>query len=300
MEPTVVPRLLHFVYNDRSLDTVPLPKGDDERSHHDFIGPVLSDMVASCSACEYDVAVPEVPSAAAGAPLKCFAEKGRLLYVPLAVTDLAPAYKAAERLDMKGLVLEIERRAFVAVSAGSVSLADVAKAFAGCPRVEALCDNYLRLSIARAPPPYNVYGMAAQHGAVLVEYRDKASSSSGDGASSQSTAHAVVVDIQMAMSKRDHCRVCEAACNDAERNPRCFGPPWICIAAIYKEKGQLQRQPRKQKKKTMDIRWGDPSTWLDRPMQRELNYFCLLEHDKLDVVAITSLTGRRLYVAEAA
>ncbi len=58
------------------------------------------------------------------------------------------------------------------IAAGGVRLAEVASAFAGCPRMEALCENYMDLPGMIKPPTYNIRSMAAQHGAVLVVYQD--------------------------------------------------------------------------------------------------------------------------------
>ena len=59
-----------------------------------------------------------------------------------------------------------------AVAAGNVRLEDLAAAFAGCPRVTALCDNYLSLPGVRPPPPFNpckhMQVLANEHGIVLV------------------------------------------------------------------------------------------------------------------------------------
>ena len=97
---------LSFVYRDKSAHTIPLDAIARDQLEALF-GPVLAGMMEACISEVYDVAIPEVPSAASGAPLKQFAENGCITYIPLAVTELAPAYKAAERLDIKGLVLYI-------------------------------------------------------------------------------------------------------------------------------------------------------------------------------------------------
>ena len=80
--------------------------------------------------------------------------------------------KAAERLGVAAMVRAVERVAIEAVASGDVRLEDLAAAFAGCPRVAALCENYLALPGVRAPPPFKISThlpeLAAAHGALIV------------------------------------------------------------------------------------------------------------------------------------
>ncbi len=151
---------------------VKLPAGvPDER-----FGPVLAALAACAPGADgfHRVHVKEIPCAALGAPLKHFLADGKL--PPSARADatllLAPSYKAAERLDVAAMVRAVERAAMAAVASGDVRIEDLAAAFAGCPRVAALCDNYLAIPGVRAPPPFKVSAhlpeLAAAHGALLV------------------------------------------------------------------------------------------------------------------------------------
>ena len=78
--------------------------------------------------------------------------------------------KAAERLGVAAMVRAVERVAIEAVASGDVRLEDLA--FAGCPHVAALCENYLAIPGVRAPPPFKISThlpeLAAAHGALLV------------------------------------------------------------------------------------------------------------------------------------
>ena len=142
----------------------------------DHVGPVLADLAACAPGADgfHKVPVKEIPTPALGAPLKHFLAEGKL--PPSTRADasllLAPSYKAAERLDVMGLVRAVERAAMAAVASGDVSLEDLAAAFAGCPRVAALCDNYLTLPGIRAPPPFNIMrrlpALLAEHGVLLL------------------------------------------------------------------------------------------------------------------------------------
>ena len=73
---------------------------------------------------------------------------------------------------MKRFVLAVERHAMLTIADGSVRLEEVAAAFAGCPRLEALCENYLTIPGVRRPPPNAVAASLAsltkKHGALLV------------------------------------------------------------------------------------------------------------------------------------
>ena len=137
------------------------------------VGPVLAALAACAPAADgfHKVPVKEIPTAALGAPLRHFLADGKLppLTPPLL---LAPSYKAAERLDVAAMVRAVERAAMAAVASGDVRLEDLAAAFAGCPRVAALCDNYLALPGVRAPPLFKILThlpeLAAAHGALLV------------------------------------------------------------------------------------------------------------------------------------
>ena len=85
---------------------------------------------------------------------------------------LAAGYKAAERLDVKGFVRAVERAVMAAVAKGRVQLSELAVAFAGCPRIAALCDNYLDLPGVRPPPPFDIEerlpALVEEHGAVFL------------------------------------------------------------------------------------------------------------------------------------
>ena len=78
--------------------------------------------------------------------------------------------KAAERLGVAAMVRAVERVAIEAVASGDVRLEDLA--FAGCPHVAALCENYLAIPGVRAPPPFKISThlpeLAAAHGALIV------------------------------------------------------------------------------------------------------------------------------------
>ncbi len=116
---------------------ISLPDGASQEALGERIGSHLADLVTSC----HNVAVHEIPSAALGAPLQDFLADGTL---GAAATSspllLAASYRAAVRLDIKGLVRAVERALMKGISKGNVRLAEVATAFAGCPRIAALCD----------------------------------------------------------------------------------------------------------------------------------------------------------------
>jgi hypothetical protein len=154
-----------------------LPDGIAEQALEERVGPILAAVVTSCAPDAdglHTVALPEIPTAALGAPLRHFLSHGKLP-PPSSATPpllLAAAYKAAEWLDLKGLVRAVERAVMAVVATGDVQLEEVALAFAGCPRVAGLCDNYLELPGVRPPPPFNITthlpALVAEHGALLL------------------------------------------------------------------------------------------------------------------------------------
>ena len=153
----------------KGSSVVKLPTGvPDER-----LGPVLASLESCAPGADgfHRVPVKEIPTAALGAPLTHFLAGGKL---PLSTSLLllAPSYKAAERLDVAGMVRAVERAALAAVAAGDVRLKDLAAAFAGCPRVAALCDNYLSIPGIRAPPRFNIMTklpeLVDENGALMV------------------------------------------------------------------------------------------------------------------------------------
>ena len=150
---------------------VKVPSVSEER-----VGPVLAAAMTACAPGDdgiHTVPVKEIPSAALGAPLKHFLAKGKL---PLSASAsphlLSPSYKAAERLDIAEMVRAVERAAMDAIASGDVRIEELSSSFAGCPRIAALCDNYLSMPGTRAPPPFNprshLHRLAREHGAVLV------------------------------------------------------------------------------------------------------------------------------------
>ena len=178
---------IRLVYLDGCTNICKLPDGIEER-----VGPILADIVANCAPSEdgnHTIAVPEIPSAVLGEPLQHFLMHGRLPYekpkpcwepwddYPEAVEVsptllLATSYKAADRLDIRGLVRAVERSVMADVAAGTVSLADVSVAFAGCPRMVSLCDNYLDMPRPRPQPPFNIRrelpALVAEHGVLFL------------------------------------------------------------------------------------------------------------------------------------
>jgi hypothetical protein len=80
---------------------------------------------------------------------------------------------------MMGVVREVERAAMVSVAKGGVQLDQLASIFAGCPRIAALCDNYLKLPGVRPPPPFDIAvqlpALVAEHGVILLVARKELS-----------------------------------------------------------------------------------------------------------------------------
>jgi hypothetical protein len=162
-----------LVYADGRSSIADLPPGISEQALEERIGPVLAGVVTGCTPSAsgvHTIAVPEIPTAALGAPLRHYVSHGKLKTTPPLL--LAASYKAAERLDLKGLVRAVERAVMAAVAVGDVRLEELSAAFAGCPRIVSLCDNYLELPGVRPPPPFNIAthlpALVAEHGAVFV------------------------------------------------------------------------------------------------------------------------------------
>lgn len=159
---------IRLVFAKGSSD-VELPAGDpDER-----LGPVLASLAAGVPGEDgtHTVNVKEIPSAVLGTALTNFITNGKL---PPSTDPLllAPAYKAAERLNIAGMVRAIEKATVASIAAGDVRIDEVAAIFVGCPRIAALCDNYLNMPGARPPPPFKLLDqlpdLAAAHGALLL------------------------------------------------------------------------------------------------------------------------------------
>ena len=162
----------------RRLQRLPLPRCVAEQALEERVGPVLAAIMTSCAPGaegHHTVSVLEIPTAAlGGAPLKRFLAHGKLKPAATPPLLLAASYKAAERLDIKGLVRAVERAVMAAVATGDVRLEEVALAFAGCPRIAGLCDNYLDLPGIRPPPATtapaskSLSALATEHGAVFL------------------------------------------------------------------------------------------------------------------------------------
>jgi hypothetical protein len=166
---------IRLVYADGIVGVAGLPDGITDLEER--LGPHLAAVVTSCAPNADDshtIAVPEIPTAALGAPLRRFITHGKLGSSPATTPPLllAASYKAAERLDIKGLVRAVERAVMAAVAVGDVRLEEISAAFAGCPRIVSLCDNYLELPGIRTPPPFNITthlpALVAEHGAVFI------------------------------------------------------------------------------------------------------------------------------------
>ena len=273
--------MLCLEYADGRKRTIgSLPMTDVEKR----IGPILADMVMLLKATRHAVKVPEIPTARQGAALQMYLATGRFPF-SFATLEKAPAYKAAERLDIKGFVLAVERRAMYAIAAGGVRLDAVAAAFAGCPRMEALCDNYMShpgVVDGPPPPPYNIRAMASEHGAILVVYQDD--------------SYKVVVNMDAA------CASCASRCSRAKhalfdassrfaqewRKSRWGSePPWDMRLMVFESCEPLA---------VGCIEWTDARTWLQRQtMKPQVLYGVLIPEQEDAVKQIASMSGSQLF-----
>ncbi len=175
MSPKKLMRI-HLVYAAGS-SIASLPPGISEQAIEERVGSLLASVVTSCAPDAdglHTLAVPKIPTAALGTPLHHYITHGMFTLRSSATPPLllAASYKAAERLDLTGLVRAVERAVMAAVAARDVQLEEVSVAFAGCPRLAGLCDNYLELPGVRPPPPFNITArlpaLVAEHGTVFV------------------------------------------------------------------------------------------------------------------------------------
>jgi hypothetical protein len=226
----------------KGSSVVKVPSVSEER-----VGPVLAAALTACAPGDdgiHCVPVKEIPSAALGAPLKHFFANGKLSKkIPPLL--LAPSYKVAERLDIIKMVRCVERVAMAAVASGDVRLKDVAQAFSGCPRIAALCDNYLCLPGARLPPPHNLVSklpkMAAEYGALMVVCNRTYPGETMDEVR-------LVVDARRCEALSSTNAVCKDVCAILERTGS--QPPPGCLAIIWLPYPYKSVVP------------CDPSTWL--------------------------------------
>ena len=304
---------------------VALPDGLSELALEDRIGPVLADIVTGCVPGKggediHIIALPEIPSAALGEPLEHFMLTGKIPFASNTPTlRLVPAYKAADRLNMKHFVLEVERVAMSMVGYGALRLADVAKAFAGCVRIEALCENYLKLPGMSVPPPYDISLMAAQHGAIFVVFRntdctDSDSDSdtdtyapSGTSLTDPTFSYAVFVYLESARSRRRESRLCDAVMRIAEKTKHEVSSPWTMMidqaSASEPYLPCIEHDATLACKcvscassdRTIDPCWWDVDTWLERPWKCVFRLVLLSELRHKEVLLVASLSGEKLY-----
>ena len=128
---TMAPRL-SFEFKDGSRATV-VPNG-----YKEMCGPFLSSVLEM----EVDVNVPELADKNQAASLLAFLRDGVVHRCD--VIGIDACYRvAAERLDIPEFVLAVERALLSSIAMGYITLEQASLAFAGCQRIQALCDHYV-------------------------------------------------------------------------------------------------------------------------------------------------------------
>ena len=130
---------LSFEFKDGSRETV-VPTGYNERVVR-MCGPVLSSVLEMQDDGTH-INVPELADKNQAASLLAFLRDGA---VPRCdVIGIEACYRvAAERLDIPEFVLAVERALISSIAMGYITLERASQAFAGCQRVQAICDHYV-------------------------------------------------------------------------------------------------------------------------------------------------------------
>jgi hypothetical protein len=172
----MAPPHLSFVFGDGSRATVACDSGTLTR----ICGPVLAPLLDDADGTHLDV--PELDDLDHAAPLLAFLRKHVVGPASGDVTKPAAVacYRAAaERLDIPEFVLAVERALIRGIATGDVTLDLVTKAYAGCPRVQAICAHYLVIPGALTPPAihtlapdvYDLADLVDRHGALFIVVR---------------------------------------------------------------------------------------------------------------------------------